>query len=120
MCIRDRPSWRGDIGGSGIAADTKAALEWSKDKNVKWRTELPNRGNSTPVVWGDKVFLTQVVEEENFRRLMCFNRKNGKLLWQKGVKYSKPERSHRTNPYCSASPVTDGNRVIVTFASAGV
>lgn len=117
---RDWPSWRGDIEGSGIAADTKAALKWSKDKNVKWRTELPNRGNSTPVVWGDKVFLTQVVEEDNFRSLMCFNRKNGKLLWQKGVKYSKPERSHRTNPYCSASAVTDGKRVIVTFASAGV
>lgn len=116
----DWPSWRGDIAGSGASSDTKAPLKWSANKNVKWRTELPNRGNSTPVVWGDKVFVTQVVEKDDFRSVMCFSRRSGKLLWQKGVKYSKPERSHRTNPYCSASPVTDGKRVIATFASAGV
>jgi outer membrane protein assembly factor BamB len=114
------PSWRGDLAGTGKSTETDLPLKWSKTENVKWRVELPNRGNSTPVVWGNRVFISQVVEKENFRSLMCFNRKNGKLLWQRGVKFSEKESTHRTNPYCSASPVTDGKRVIVTFGSAGV
>jgi len=60
------------------------------------------------------------VDAENYRSLMCLDRKTGKLLWQQGVVYDKPEKTHRTNPYCSASPTTDGERVIVTFGSAGV
>lgn len=114
------PSWRADVAGSAEAHDRTLPLEWSQEKNVKWRTPLPNRGNSTPVVWGDKVFVTQVVEKDNFRSLMCFDREDGRLLWQKGVTYTKKESSHRTNPYCSASPVTDGQRVVITFGSAGV
>jgi len=114
------PSWRGDVLGSAESKETKLPLRWSDEQNVKWRTPLPNRGNSTPVVWGDRVFVTQVVEKDNFRSLMCFDRKTGKLLWQQGVTYAKQESSHRTNPYCSASPATDGKRVVVSFASAGV
>ena len=114
------PAWRADLAGSAETTESGLPTSWSADNNVKWRTALPDRGNSTPVIWGDKVFVTQVVEDDDFRSLMCFNRKNGKLIWQKGVKYSEKEPSHRTNPYCSASPVTDGKRVIVTFASAGV
>lgn len=114
------PSWRADLAGSGETHESKLPIKWSRDVNVKWRTPLPNRGNSTPVVWGKRVFVTQVVEEHDFRSVMCFDRKDGRLLWQKGVEYQEEERSHRTNPYCSASPVTDGERVVVTFASAGV
>jgi len=114
------PAWRGDASGSAESREKNLPTQWSQNRNVKWRVALPNRGNSTPVVWGGKVFVTQVVEKDNFRSVMCFDRRNGKLLWQKGVTWSKPERTHRTNPYCSASPVTDGERVIATFASAGV
>lgn len=114
------PTWRADVTGGGESPEKGLLTTWGKDSNVKWRVDLPDRGNSTPVIWGDKIFITQVVEDDNFRSVMCFGRTNGKLLWQKGVKYSEPERSHRTNPYCSASPVTDGKRVIATFASAGV
>lgn len=114
------PAWRANLSGSAESSESNLPTEWAPKQNVKWRTALPNRGNSTPVVWGDKVFVTQIVEADNFRSVMCFDRKSGKLLWQKGVKYSAKESSHRTNPYCSASPVTDGERVIATFASAGV
>lgn len=114
------PSWRADIAGSGKSTETDVPTEWGPDKNVLWRTPLPNRGNSTPVVWGDRVFVTQVIEAENLRCLMCFGRKDGKLLWKSGVTHAAPERTHKTNPYCSASPVTDGERVIVSFGSAGV
>lgn len=114
------PSWRGDAAGSGISAEADVPTEWAPDKNILWRTPLPNRGNSTPVVWGDRVFVTQVIEAENFRCLMCFDARDGKLLWKSGIPFAAQERTHKTNPYCSASPVTDGERVIVSFGSAGV
>ena len=113
------PSWRGDSAGSGKTSETGLPTSWSADKNVRWRIELPERGNSTPVISGGKIFVTQAVDAEKFRGLYCFDRTNGKQLWKSGVVYDKPERSHRDNPYCSASPVTDGEQVFVSFGSAG-
>lgn len=116
----DWPTWRADIAGSGKSVEPDAPVEWGPDKNILWRTPLPNRGNSTPVVSGDRVFVTQAIEAENFRCLMCFDRADGRLLWKSGVTYAAPERTHKTNPYCSASPATDGERTVASFASAGV
>ena len=114
------PSWRGDLAGTGIVRDGELPLKWDTKKNVRWRVPLPDRGNSTPIVWGDKVFVTQATESDKQRYVMCFDKKNGALLWQKGVKYTKPEQTHKTNPYCSGSPVTDGRVVVANYASAGV
>lgn len=113
------PSWRGP-NGDGITSETNLPLKWDASNNVRWKVALPGPGNSTPIVWGDKVFITQAVPKDKRRTLMCFDRANGKLLWQSGVVYAEPETTHATNPYCSASPVTDGERIIVSFASAGV
>jgi outer membrane protein assembly factor BamB len=114
------PAWRGDAAGSGISTERRLPTEWSPTKNVRWRVELPDRGNSSPVVWGHRVFVTQAIEKTGERLLLCFDRADGKLLWQKGVTYEIKEKTHPTNPYCSPSPVTDGERVIVTFGSPGV
>src|SRR5687767_1706413 len=111
------PGWRGE-NGLGISPETTLPLKWSATENVLWKTPLPERGNSTPVVWKDKVFITQAVGER--RTVMCFDRKSGKVLWQSGTSYGEKEETHETNPYCSASPVTDGERVIAWFGSAGV
>ena len=111
------PAWRGPLG-TGISEETNLPVEWSQTQNVKWRVELPEAGNSTPIVWGDRVFLTQAIG--NQRTLMCFNRNDGKVLWQSGVTAKEKDPTHPTNPYCSASPVTDGERVIVSFASEGL
>ena len=113
------PTWRGPLG-TGVCAEKNLPTEWSTTKNVKWKVALPERGNSSPVVWGDRVFVTQAIEKEGRRTLMCFDRRKGKLLWQKGIVCKEKEVTHRTNPYCSASPVTDGERVIVSHASAGI
>ncbi|MED5278083.1 MAG: PQQ-binding-like beta-propeller repeat protein, partial [Verrucomicrobiota bacterium] len=113
-------SWRGDLAGTGIVRDGDLPLKWDTKKNVRWRVPLPDRGNSTPIVWGDKVFITQATESDKQRSVICFDKKNGALLWQKGVKYTKPEQTHKTNPYCSGSPVTDGRVVVANYASAGV
>lgn len=114
------PAWRGDVAGSGVTTAKDLPLEWGKGKNVRWRVALPERGNSTPAVWGDRVFVTQAVNAEHFRGLMCFNRADGKLLWKAGLTYDKPERTHNANPYCSSSPATDGERVVAAYGSAGM
>jgi outer membrane protein assembly factor BamB len=85
---------------------------------VRWKKPLPAKGNSTPVVWGERVFVTQAVEEQ--RSVFCFDRSDGRLRWQKGVSYTEKEISHDTNPYNSSSPVTDGERVVVWYGSAGL
>jgi outer membrane protein assembly factor BamB len=72
------------------------------------------------VVWNDRVFITQAIEKDQRRTLICFDRSNGKILWQSGVTYSERESTHATNPLCSSSPVTDGERVIAWFGSAGL
>jgi outer membrane protein assembly factor BamB len=113
------PGWRGPDG-LGTAGSGNLPLTWSATENVRWKVPLPDRGNSTPAVWGRRVFVTQVVEKENRRTLMCFDRGDGRLLWQQGTTYGDKEPTHSTNPYCSASPVTDGERVIAAFGSAGV
>ncbi len=114
------PSWRGDVAGSGICSEKNLPLQWSDTQNIRWSVKLPERGNSTAVVWGERVFVNQAIEAENRRTLMCFHRTDGRLLWQKGVVYAERERTQPSNPYCSASPVTDGERVIVSFGSAGL
>lgn len=113
------PAWRGP-NGDGTTSETQLPLKWDKNTNVRWHVPLPDRGNSTPVIWGNKIFLTQAIEKENRRTLMCFDRSNGKLLWQQGVVYADKELTHATNPQCSSSPATDGERVIVSYGSAGV
>ena len=113
------PMWRG-ANGDGTCSEAKLPLKWSQTENVLWKVALPERGNSTPVVWGDKVFVTQAIEKEGKRLLLCFDKKTGRQLWDAGTIYKEPELTHATNPYCSASPATDGERVIVFFASAGV
>jgi outer membrane protein assembly factor BamB len=111
------PAWRG-AAGTGISEESQLPTKWSSSENVKWRVALPEAANSTPIVWNDRVFVTQAVGDR--RTLMSFDRQDGKLLWQVGVSTQEKEPTHGTNPYCSASPVTDGERVIVSFASDGL
>ena len=113
------PAWRGPQG-TGACAEKDLPLHWSTNENVRWRAPLPERGNSTPVIWDNRMFVTQAIQKENRRTLICFERSNGKQLWQSGVAYQEKEMSHDTNPQCSASPVTDGERVVASFGSAGL
>jgi outer membrane protein assembly factor BamB len=113
------PAWRG-ASGNGVSTENNLPTRWSTNENVRWRVALPEAGNSTPIVWGDRIFVTQPIAQENRRTVMCFDRKNGKLLWQSGVEVKEQERTHETNPYASGSPVTDGERVIAWFGSGGL
>jgi outer membrane protein assembly factor BamB len=111
------PAWRG-AEGSGICRETNLPLRWSANENVRWRVALPDRGNSTPIVWKDRIFITQSIG--NRRTLMCFDRQAGSLLWKNGTTCTGPEEAPPDNPPCTPSPVTDGRRVIAWFGSAGV
>ncbi|MCG8584363.1 MAG: PQQ-binding-like beta-propeller repeat protein, partial [Pirellulales bacterium] len=113
------PGWRGPEG-TGKSTEKNLPTNWDRETNVRWKVDLPERGNSTPVVWGDQVFVTQAIEKDGTRSLICFDRKTGKEMWQAGTKYAGTEATHKTNPYCSPSPVTDGERVIVWYGSAGL
>ena len=113
------PAWRGPQG-SGGCQETNLPLRWSTNQNVRWSVPLPAPGNSTPIVWDDKVFITQGIEKDHLRRVMCFRRSNGELLWQAGTVWAEKEQGTDMNPLCSPSPVTDGERVIAWFGSAGV
>lgn len=115
----DWPGWRGPAG-TGISPDRNLPLRWGTTENVRWRVPVPGPGNSSPIVWGDRVFLTQATAGGARRTLMCWDRVDGKLVWQSDVIYGEKEQTQPNNPYCSATPVTDGERVIASFGSAGL
>jgi outer membrane protein assembly factor BamB len=117
LLAEDWPNWRGPSG-LGISGEKNLPLTWSANENIKWKVELPEGGNSSPIVVKDRVFVTQNAGQR--RTLMAFSRKDGKTLWQEGPTYPEKERTHATNPYCAASPVSDGERVIAWFGSAGL
>ena len=113
------PAWRGPHG-DGRCDETRLPLRWGTNQNVRWRVPLPERGNSTPIVWGDRVLVTQASEKGRQRTLLCFDRGTGKVLWTRGSTVENPEPTHDTNPQCGSSPVTDGERVVAWFGSAGL
>jgi outer membrane protein assembly factor BamB len=115
------PQWRGPDG-TGISRETNLPLKWSASENVRWKAPLPGPGMSSPIVWGNRVFLTQSLDREGKRRaLLCFDRKDGKQLWQAVTEFEGKESTYDGEKhFCSASPVTDGERVVVSFASAGI
>lgn len=114
----DWPNWRGPSA-DGVSPEKSLPLKWSRSESVRWRVPLGERGNSTPVISGDRIYLTQPAADRNRRMLMCLDRASGKTLWEKWLEHSAPDRTHSTNPYCSSSPVTDGKRVFAWMGSAG-
>jgi len=116
MATANWPGFRND--GTGISAEKSAPVKWSKSENMRWRAPLPEPGNSSPIIWEDKVFIGQ--PDGAKRELWCIDRKDGKVLWRAGASYEGKDPTHETNPYASPTPVTDGERVIAWFGSAGL
>jgi len=106
---------------TGIAADANPPIEWSANKNIKWRAPLPMPGNSSPIVSGDRVFVSCALDARGMERgLFCFSRADGHQLWVQTVKYPEKEPTHPRNPYCGSTPAADGERVVVWHGSAGL
>jgi hypothetical protein len=108
------PSWRGPRG-DGTSLETGIAVRWGATENVRWKTPIPGRGHSSPIVWGDRVFLTACEERKKERILLCLSRIDGQVLWQQVVLRSALERKNNLNSYASSTPATDGKCVWATF-----
>ena len=113
------PTWRGPTG-DGLSETQHAATNWSSAENVRWKVDLPEPGNSTPIVWEDRVFLTQPMDSGKRRTVICYDRLSGSQLWQSGIDAVEMEPTHETNLYCSPSPATDGERVVAWFGTSGL
>src|SRR4051812_35891493 len=110
----DWPMWRGPLG-DGHSSENGVPVKWSDTENVVWKTRLPGKGHSSPIVWGDRVFVTTALEDKGERALLCLDRRDGNILWQKTVVRSPLEKKHNLNSYASATPATDGKLVYVSF-----
>jgi outer membrane protein assembly factor BamB len=119
----------------GTATDTGLPVTWSADSNVVWKTELPGPGASSPVVVGNRVFVTSFsgynLDKNNpgnltdlKRHLVCLERATGKVLWTRVVPAVQPEAKMQTyldlHGYATSTPVCDGKHVYVFFGTAGV
>jgi outer membrane protein assembly factor BamB len=133
----------------GVSAEKNLPSEWGPTKNIKWKTAIRGRGHSSPIIWGDRIFLTTSIEGpiveghepvkhiragQDFKhpdavggefqytlKVVSLDRESGKILWER-VAYEGPvyDTRHRKNNYASSTPVTDGERVYAFFEAEGL
>lgn len=115
------PQFRGPTA-QGIVVDARFPMEWSTTKNIAWKVSLPGSGNSSPVIWGDRLFVTAAAADGTGRWLLCYAIGDGRLLWQHTAPNSaaKLETLYRKNTFASSTPVTDGERVVAFFGNCGI
>lgn len=136
------PQFRG-TSAAGVSANARLPDHWSATENVEWKTELPGRSWSSPIVWGGRVFLTAVVNQgeseppkkglyfggnrpdppktEHQWKVVCLDLATGRVEWEKTVSQGAPQTAvHLKNSYGAETPVTDGERVYALFGNVGV
>ncbi len=101
--------------GQGISSETNLPVTWSAEKNIAWKTSIPGKGWSSPIVHGDRLFLTSATEEGVSCRVICVNRVDGSVLWNKEVHRQKQGPMRKQNSYATPTPVTDGKNVYAVF-----
>lgn len=142
---RNWPQWRGP-GSQAVSSTTGLPTTWSETENVNWKFAIPGTGNSSPVVWGDKVFVTSAIPQGEdlpeghpdrgrgvgpggppptiqFQfELYCLDRKSGRVLWQRTARVSKPKEgiNRIKGSYANGTPATDGEHVYAFFGSQGL
>ena len=112
------PRWRGPHG-NGHSADAQLPVKWSA-ADVVWKTSLPGIGQSSPIVWGEQIFLTAALNDGRERLVFAVDRKSGKILWQQTAWKGEPEPTHKMNGWASATCVTDGQIVVAFFGRGGI
>ena len=139
---QDWPQFRGPRG-SGVSQESGLPTQWSESENIRWKVEIPGTGHSSPIVFGDRVFVTTAVGEkkaevpkkglyfggnrstpepdEHQWTILCLDRNTGKTLWNAVAIRRKPSSPiHVKNSYASSTPVTDGRHVYAFFGSEGL
>ncbi|HUG17978.1 MAG TPA: PQQ-binding-like beta-propeller repeat protein [Planctomycetaceae bacterium] len=114
----DWTSWRGP-NLNGIAAEGQTPpTSWSETQNIVWKASVSGRGHSSPIIVGDRVFLTTADERAQIQSVLCYNRKTGDQLWKTDVhKGGLLAEIHKKNTHASATPAWDGERLITVFAN---
>lgn len=115
--VANAENWPGFRGprGDGSSNERDLPLRWSQSENIAWKVPIPGRGHASPIVWGDRVFVVSAVQEREERVLLCLDRRTGKTLWQVTVLKAPMEQIHPLNSHASSTPLTDGERVYVSF-----
>jgi outer membrane protein assembly factor BamB len=107
------PCWRGPRG-DGTSIEPNVPTTWSATENIAWRVEVPGSGHASPIVWGNRIFVTACDDATGERRIACFDRVAGSKLWQVGVITTPLEKKHTLNSFASSTPATDGRSVYVS------
>lgn len=127
------PRYRGP-NGSGVSAETGLPLSWSDSEHLRWKVTLPGPGSSSPIVWGDRVFVTCYSgygdgstaggPADLKRHLLCVSAADGAVLWERALPAPQPEDPYEgflpEHGYASHTPVTDGERVYAYFGKGGL
>lgn len=114
------PHWRGPSL-QGIVEGRGYPDRWSETENVLWKVPVPGRGHSSPIIWGDRIFLTTATPDGSRRSVLAFRRQDGGLLWDTPVPEAPVvERLYHKNSYASSSATTDGALVYAYFGNSGV
>jgi outer membrane protein assembly factor BamB len=117
------PQYRGP-GGLGVSPEKGLPTKWGAGDGVLWKTKLPGPGHSSPVVWGDRLFLTAYAAAGGANRgrllVLSVDRLTGKILWEREVRAGQIERMGGANAPATPTPATDGRRVYVYFGSYGL
>jgi outer membrane protein assembly factor BamB len=101
--------------GSGISAATTIPVKWT-EADLNWKVELPGIGHSSPVLWGDRLYITSADKETARQHVLCIDTADGKTIWHEQFE-SNPFRQHRMNSFASATPVVDADRLYVCSTS---
>jgi len=100
----------------GHSAEKNLPQKWSQKENIRWKAAIPGDSWSTPIVWGDRVFLTTATDKGESCRIVSLDAGTGKVLWDKEVFRQKPRKKETRNSYATPSPVTDGERVYAVYS----
>ncbi|MCA1563684.1 MAG: PQQ-binding-like beta-propeller repeat protein [Acidobacteria bacterium] len=142
------PQWRGPTG-QGVSSERHLPLEWSPTKNIAWKTPIPGRGHSQPIVWGDRLFLTTAIEgpvvegakavthvedgqeylhpdsvganRRHTFKVLGIDAASGKVLWEQTAFEGTPyDNRHKRSSFASSTPAADGRRVYAFFGTEGI
>ena len=128
---KDWPYFRGPTG-MGTSAATGLPVTWSLNENIAWKAELPGAGSSSPVIFGDRIYLTSYTgffvpgddsgtTDDLKRHLIALNRADGAVVWDKAVKAKLPEEERiRDHGFAANTPAVDAERIYVFFGKTGV
>jgi outer membrane protein assembly factor BamB len=113
--VEDWPWWRGPTSDNKAAEPQNPPTHWSERENVVWKADVPGRGHGSPCIWGNRIFLATADDKAQVQSLLCYDRGNGKLLWQTPIHRGGFMHIHPKNSHASSTAACDGQRLFITF-----